>query len=222
MVRDPSWKPGGPAANQRWGNGLAKGADGSLLISTSVEGGQPVSTEIVSAESTGYGVYEATYEVAGGLTSMRDMHPNLVWGVFTFDWEDEVPGYQEIDIVEDSRWSGYHDMVGTYTYYPGDEATAKQLPRRPWTADGRGATVRMSWSPGRVLWETWESHLTEEQARATPVGQGGYFHGELTEGVPVPKSQRVHVNLWAFRGQGGWESIPATTMRLNNFRFTPA
>nr|DAX41627.1 MAG TPA: hypothetical protein [Caudoviricetes sp.] len=27
--------------------------------------------------------------------------------------------------------------------------------------------------------------------------------------------------MWAFRGKGGWESIPATTMHLKSFSYTP-
>ena len=131
------------------------------------------------------------------------------------------PGYQEIDIVEDSYWSGYTDMVGKYTLYPQGEDSGKHLNDRVWTQSGKGATVRMTWTPGKVLWETWESHLTEDLARTTPIAQGGYYSGALTEGIPVPRSQRMHINLWAFRGKGGWESIPATTMHLKDFKFTP-
>lgn len=221
MVRHDGWHPGGPAANSKWHSDcVSKQADGSLHISTAVIGGAPYSAEIVSAETLGYGVFEASYEIVNP-TKMRDLHKNLVWGVFPFDWEDKYAGFQEIDIVEDSYWSGYHDMVGKYTYYPGDENSAKHLPDRVWSPNGRGATVRMTWTPGHVGWETWESHLSEEQARSTPVSEGGYYSGVMSEGVPVPRSQRVHINLWAFRGKGGWESIPATTMHLKDFRFTP-
>lgn len=220
VVRHGGWHGGGPAANQKWNQDcLAKRPDGSLDISTAVSGGEPYSAEIVSAESLGYGTYEASYEIVSP-TKMRDLHKNVVWGIFPFDWEDTKPGFQEIDIVEDSYWSGYTDMVGKYTYYPGDENSGKHLADRVWTQDGRGATVRMTWLPGTVRWETWESTLTEDQARSTPVSEGGYYTGTLTEDVPIPRSQRVHINLWAFRGQGGWESVPATTMRLKDFRFT--
>lgn len=221
MVRHDGWHGGGPAANQKWNTGcIKKQADGSLYISTAVIGGAPYSAEIVSAESLGYGTYEASYEIVTP-TRMRDLHKNLVWGIFPFDWEDTKAGYQEIDIVEDSYWSGYNDMVGKYTYYPGDENSGKHLPDRVWTQSGKGATVRMTWTPGSITWETWESHLTEEKARTTPAVEGGYYSGTMSEGVPIPRSQRVHINLWAFRGKGGWESIPATTMHLKSFRFTP-
>ena len=144
-----------------------------------------------------------------------------MWGIFPFDWEDPNPGYQEIDIVEDSYWSGYADMVGKYTYYPGDENSGIHLNDRVWTLSGKGATVRMTWMPGTIRWETWESHLTEERARNTPVNEGGYYSGTLTQTVPVPRSQRVHINLWAFKGKGGWETMPPTTMHLKSFKFTP-
>lgn len=221
VVRTDAWHPGGPAANQKWNPScLFKRGDGSVTISTSVIGGEPHSAEIVSAESLGYGTFEASYEIASP-TKMRDLHKNVVWGIFPFDWEDPNPGYQEIDIVEDSYWSGYTDMVGKYTYYPGDENSGIHLNDRVWTRSGKGATVRMTWMPGTIRWETWESHLTEERARSTPVNAGGYYSGTLTQAVPVPRSQRVHINLWAFKGRGGWETMPPTTMHLKSFKFTP-
>lgn len=221
MVRTDAWHPGGPAANQKWNPScLFKREDGSVTISTSVIGGEPYSAEIVSAESLGYGTFEASYEIVAP-TKMRDLHKNVVWGIFPFDWEDPNPGYQEIDIVEDSYWSGYTDMVGKYTYYPGDENSGIHLNDRVWTRSGKGATVRMTWMPGTIRWETWESHLTEERARNTPVNEGGYYSGTLTQTVPVPRSQRVHINLWAFKGKGGWETMPPTTMHLKTFKFTP-
>ena len=221
VVRTDAWHPGGPAANQKWNPScLFKREDGSVTISTSVIGGEPHSAEIVSAESLGYGTFEASYEIVAP-TKMRDLHKNVVWGIFPFDWEDPNPGYQEIDIVEDSYWSGYTDMVGKYTYYPGDENSGIHLNDRVWTRSGKGATVRMTWMPGTIRWETWESHLTEERARNTPVNEGGYYSGTLTQTVPVPRSQRVHINLWAFKGKGGWETMPPTTMHLKTFKFTP-
>nr|DAJ39935.1 MAG TPA: hydrolase [Caudoviricetes sp.] len=221
LTRTDAWHPGGPAANQLWNpRALRKREDGSLEISISAVGGSPQSAEIVSAESMGYGTYEASYELLAP-ARMRDLHKNIVWGIFPFDWEDTYPGYQEIDIVEDSYWSGYTDMVGKYTLYPQGEDSGKHLSDRVWTASGKGATVRMTWTPGKVVWETWESHLTEDLARTTPITQGGYYSGALTEGIPVPRSQRMHINLWAFRGKGGWESIPATTMHLKSFSYTP-
>lgn len=221
LTRTDAWHPGGPAANQKWNErALRKRPDGSLEISISAVGGEPLSAEIVSAESMGYGTYEASYELLAP-ARMRDLHKNIVWGIFPFDWEDTYPGYQEIDVVEDSYWSGYTDMVGKYTLYPQDENSGKHLSDRVWTQSGKGATVRMTWTPGKVFWETWESHLTEDLARTTPIAQGGYYSGSLTEGIPVPRSQRMHINLWAFRGRGGWESIPATTMHLKSFSYTP-
>lgn len=221
VVRTDAWHPGGPAANQKWNPScLFKREDGSVTISTSAIGGEPHSAEIVSAESLGYGTFEASYEILSP-TKMRDLHKNVVWGIFPFDWEDPNPGYQEIDIVEDSYWSGYTDMVGKYTYYPGDENSGIHLNDRVWTRSGKGATVRMTWMPGTIRWETWESHLTEERARGIPVNEGGYYSGTLTQAVPVPRSQRVHINLWAFKGKGGWETMPPTTMHLKSFKFTP-
>ena len=85
----------------------AQAPDGSLEISISTIGGEPLSAEIVSAESMGYGTYEASYELLAP-ARMRDLHKNIVWGIFPFDWEDTYPGYQEIDIVEDSYSVGLH------------------------------------------------------------------------------------------------------------------
>ena len=222
MTRTDAWHPGGPAANQKWNErALRKREDGSLEISISTVGGEPLSAEIVSAETMGYGTYEASYELVSP-ARMQSLHKNIVWGVFPFDWEDMYPGYQEIDIVEDSYWSGYTDMVGKYTLYPGDENSGKHLVDRAWTKLGKGATVRMTWTPGRVFWETWESRWdSEDEARRRRRDQGGYYSGSIEEGVPVPHSQRMHINLWAFRGTGGWEDIPATTMHLKNFSYTP-
>ena len=49
-----------------------------------------------------------------------------------------TPGYQEIDIVEDSYWSGYTDMVGKYTLYPQGEDSGKHLNDRVWTQAWEG------------------------------------------------------------------------------------
>ena len=50
LTRTDAWHPGGPAANQKWNErALRKRPDGSLEISISAVGGEPMSAEISSS-----------------------------------------------------------------------------------------------------------------------------------------------------------------------------
>lgn len=214
QVRDSAWSPGGPAYNGSYSDkNVIVNTDGSLTMNlTNPTGSSPVSSEIVAVNSTGYGTYTLT---ATG--DFDNFHPDAVFGnLFLYDSSSTaVIGHNEIDGGEVSRWGhAGGPQVLADTYYP--TAAGVQTGSVVWPAGLTTATFTFTWLPGSITWDAY--------AGSTASGTS-FLHSAVTASdVPTPHNQKVHVNLWAFKDAYSVSpaNIPATSVKLNSYNFTPA
>lgn len=214
QVRDSSWSAGAPAYNGAWSDkNVTVNADGTLTMNlTNPSGSSPVSSEIVSANSTGYGTYTIT---ATG--NFDNLHPNVVFGnLFLYDSSSTaVAGHNEIDGGEISRWghSGGPQVLSN-TYYPVDAGV--ETGAMVWPTGLTTATFTFTWLPGSITWDAYAGPT----ATGTPI-----LHSEVKNSdVPVPRNQKIHVNLWAFKDAYSTNpsTMPPVSVTLNSFKFVPA
>lgn len=214
QVRDTSWSPGGPAYNGSYSDqNVIVNADGTLTMNlTNPTGSSPVSSEIIAANSTGYGTYTLT---ATG--DFDNFHPDAVFGnLFLYDSSSTaVLGHNEIDGGEVSRWGhAGGPQVLADTYYP--TAAGVQTGAVVWPTGLTTATFTFTWLPGSITWD----------AYAGPTATGtSFLHSAVNANdVPIPRNQKVHVNLWAFKDAYAVDpsNMPPVAVKLNSFSFVPA
>lgn len=214
QVRDSSWSSGAPAYNGAWSDkNVTVNADGTLTMNlTNPTGTSPVSSELVAANSTGYGTYTLT--ATGNFDSFN---PNVVFGnLFLYDSSSTaVIGHNEIDGGEVSRWGhAGGPQVLSNTYYP--TSAGVQTGSVVWPAGVTTATFTFTWLPGSITWDAYAGST----ATGTPILHSAVNNSD----VPVPHNQKVHVNLWAFKDAYSADpaGMPPVSVILNNFTFTPA
>lgn len=121
---------------------------------------------------------------------LESFDKGIVLGLFTYENDS-----REIDI-ELSSWDNLYPGVNA------DFAVQPSTVKRFW-ASGDILALSYTWSPGRVDFEC-----------------GGVSWSHTGEDVPPPGGERVHMNLWLFRGLS-----PATdkgvTVLVRNFSFSP-
>jgi hypothetical protein len=213
-VRDSAWSPGGPAYNGSYSDkNVVVNADGTLTMNlTNPTGSNPVSSEIIAANSTGYGTYTLT---ATG--NFDNFHPDAVFGnLFLYDSSSTaVLGHNEIDGGEISRWGhAGGPQVLTDTYYP--TTAGVQTGAVVWPAGLTTATFTFTWLPGSITWDAYAG----SEATGT-----SFLHSAVNNtNVPVPRNQKIHVNLWAFKDAYSVNpaNMPSATVTLNSFKFVPA
>ena len=156
--------------------------------------------EIIGPTSHGYGTYAFT------LASPVDaLDANAVLGLFT--WSDRAPyAHREIDI-EFARWGNPTDPTnGQYVVQPYDRPNHLKRFIQPST----GASLqRFTWQPNRIAWESYPA-------------TGPLIDEYTYTGTDVPKSgdERVHLNLWLFKGSAPAGSSPVEVV-LTSFMFAP-
>lgn len=213
-VRDSTWSPGGPAYNGSYSDkNVTVNADGTLTMNlTNPTGSSPVSSEIIAASSTGYGTYTLT---ATG--DFDNFHPDAVFGnLFLYDsTSTAVLGHNEIDGGEVAKWGhAGGPQVLSDTYYP--TTAGVQTGAVVWPAGLTTATFTFTWLPGSITWDAY--------AGSTASGTSFLHSAVNSSDVPVPRNQKLHVNLWAFKDAYSVSpaDIPATSVVLNSYSFTPA
>ena len=213
-VRDTTWSPGGPAYNGSYSDkNVIVNADGTLTMKlTNPTGSNPVSSEIIAANSTGYGTYTLT---ATG--DFDNFHPDAVFGnLFLYDSSSTaVLGHNEIDGGEIARWGhAGGPQVLTDTYYPSTAGVATGAV--VWPTGLTTATFTFTWLPGSITWDAY--------AGSTASGTSILHSAVNSSDVPVPRNQKLHVNLWAFKDAYSVDpsNMPAVSVKLNSFSFTPA
>ncbi|AZR59953.1 family 16 glycosylhydrolase [Eikenella corrodens] len=206
VVRDSSWRDGGPQVNDEWSfANVVKNDNGlDLKISHNAKG-EPVGAELISVDSMGYGEYELAFE-----SDWSRFDNSVVFGFFTYNWLEDTPGYQEIDAIETSRW-GNTLLKSKATYYPDNEFKNRVTgPDYFWPESMRKGIVRMRWSKNRVDW----TFLDGSTGKVV-------YTASRTERVPVPGKQQVHINLWN-SDEGDWKNAKPQTVRLTGFKYTPS
>ena len=201
VVRDSSWKNGGPTANDEWAfSNVREISGGKLELHLTNDGGTPYGAEIISVQSMGYGTYELAFSA-----DFAQFDKYAAFGFFTFDWEDQVPGHQEIDAVEISKWGKDH-LAAKLTHYPDNDPVHQ--PDYRWDVSIKQGVARMVWEPGRITWALIDGKTKQVLHTAT-----------TTERVPTPQKQQVHINLWTFNATG-WQSVAPQKVTLDNFSYT--
>jgi hypothetical protein len=201
---------GAPAYNGKWGtaNVLAPDANGYVTLRiTNPTGSSPISAEFNTTRGGfGYGTY--TDVVAARLDTM---HKSLVLGgLFTYDNNNE-PTHNEVDIHETSAWGGTGPVSLDHTYYKNVNGNNTGVAvSTPIPADVV-QTHRLIWEPGKL---TWDSFIG--------TGTGGQLikHTVQTVGVPVPATEALCINLWAFDTKAA--NVGPFEVVLRDFSFVPA
>ncbi len=207
-ARDSSFRSGGPGLGDNWSRkNVVVNHDGTVdLMVTNPTGHSPISAELVSRESFGYGTYTLT-----AVGEFARLHPAYVFGIFTFDWSagGVGPGFNEIDISEISSWGAPTPPTTTHAYHP-DTGGTKSVGGAAWPASTTQATFRLEWLP-RSLAFTVSDTRTGAVVSARTVNAAD---------VPTPRREAVHLNLW----DGSWggkpadgQHAPATSVRITGF-----
>ena len=214
QLRDSSWSSGGPAYNGLYSAKNVKvNTDGTLTLSiTNPTGSNPVSAEILAATSTGYGTYTIT---ATG--DFDNLDPDVVFGNF-FLYDDSstaVAGHNEIDGGEVSKWGhAGGPQTLTDTYYP--VAAGTQTGATVWPSGVTTATFQLVWLPGSITWDAYQGPA---------VAGSSFLHSAVSNSnVPVPRNQRMHVNLWAFQNSTSPSAsgLAPVSVTLNSYSFVPS
>lgn len=180
--------------------------DGRLHMSIVQRDGQWVSTEVILAESLGYGTY--TF-VLSGRVDLLDR--SAVLGMFT--WDDGAPDvhYREIDI-ELSRWEVEENENAQFVVQPWD--TPGNTERFDMVVQGEQTTHRFAWSAAGVDFASFQG---------APPSLGDEIASWLYEGADTPPAgeENVRINLWLILGHPPSDGQPIEVV-VEAFQFTPA
>lgn len=191
-ARDSSFRTGGPGLGDNWSRSNVVVRDRTVTLRiTNPTGASPISAEMVSRESFGYGTYTVTAE-----GEFARLHPAYVLGILTFDWSPSAvgPGFNEIDISEISSWGATTAPTSTHTYYP-DAGGTRSVGQVTWPPATTKATFQLIWLPGSLAFTVSD----------TVTGADVFTRTVKAADVPTPKHEAVHINLW----DGSWGGQPA-------------
>lgn len=211
LVRDNSWKPGGPIASHSWNASNVQPLGESLSLTTKMVDGKATGAEIVSKEPMGYGRYSFSFDV-----NTADFDQYAIFGAFTFDWDPEAkPGFSEVDAVEISKWGNAKakSPIAKFTHYVDNkpEGTSEHCEDLPEKTSFIQRTVIMDWSPGKIT-------------RAVKDHYGNILHSsEITKSVPKPTdTTQFHFNVWAYGLPDAQTECKKFTAYVTDFTYTPA
>ncbi len=160
--------------------------------------------EVISKNTFGYGEY--TFKVVAPLD---ELNPALVLGLFLYN-EHLPPFHNEID-MEFTSWGAKTVEKGFYTVH-GDSAD-KQDVRFKFSLNGTYTTHQLVWTPDSIVFSSYHGHGTEPANR---IFTWNYFG----KSVPVPKAEKVHMNLWIF-DKSKLKAAGATAVVIREFSFKP-
>ncbi|PPF18253.1 hypothetical protein C5B92_06985 [Rathayibacter sp. AY1A4] len=190
---------------------VAVESDGRMRLSIAQVDGVWTSAEVQdTAGSLGYGRYRWVYDM-----DVLGMDWKPVLGLFVYDDDPAAaPHFREIDIEttkwnwvgEPSRqWYSVHPTVGILEPRTGPieprMGEHTMSPASPYTGE-------FIWQPGQVYFRTLDAN--------------GVVLGEhtVTEGVQVPGTENVRMNLWLVNGDAPANGRPIDVY-LHSFDFTP-
>ncbi len=188
-------------------------AEGRLHLTLKRQGGNWLSTEVVTEQALGYGDYVLT---TVGRLDLLD--PQAVLGIFLWEYGPCYDyaytwwnAYNEIDI-EYSRWQDPANDLAQFVAQPYD--WPGNLSRfDPVFAAGETVSHAMRWLPNRVEYRVWRGG-PDDESPAAMIHQWTYGGAH----VPRPEQPRLHLNLWRIAG------APAGDQEVvfSGFRFVPA
>jgi hypothetical protein len=178
---------------------------GKLHLRIAIRNGKWYSTELITADSFGYGTY--TFKIA---SKPELLDKNAVLGLFT--WDDNAPqyGYREFDI-EFSRWE--QDVSDNSQYFVEPWNNGGHKHRFNVVSQGDYSTHRFTWNSSSVLFDSYYG--------LTPV-PGNQIDSWLYSGPDLaPAGQgNVRIDLWLINGDPPSDGQEAEVV-IDSFTFTP-
>lgn len=188
----------GPGPNFfAWSNACVSTRGLHLRISAD-PGGRWQSAEVYLPASLGYGTYRWTVDAR-----LDRLNAQAVLGLFVYESDSS-----ELDI-EFSRWGWPQDSTNAqFVIQPWDRAGNLRrftLPRL------RTSIHEFTWTPGTVRF-----------ASRSLDGSWSQEWTSTSEDVPEPGGERVHMNLWLYRGEPLAGDARGAEVVISDFAFTPA
>lgn len=179
--------------------------DGRLHLRIVQRRGVWYCTEVVLAQSLGYGTY--TFALASRVDLLD---PNVVLGLFTWDTDAPQYHYREIDI-EFSRWGSPRNANAQYVVQP--YTTPKNIHRFAASLEGDLSTHYFDWSSERIEFGSY---------RGLPDNPGDAIATWTYTGAdnPPPGGENARLNLWLMGGKPPSDG-QAVEVIVESFRFTP-
>lgn len=181
--------------------------NGYLHLTLVYRDGHWWSTEVVSDEVLGYGVY--TFVLDGAVDTLD---PNAVLGLFTYDDTSALYSHREIDI-EFSRWGN-------------PAAQNVQYAIQPWGVTGNRYRFFLSMSgpvsTHRFTWNASSVQFASYAGEAAVPAPGDLYQTWSYSGASLPPAGQglAHLNLWLLDGQPPANGQPLEVV-IKAFTFTP-
>ncbi len=205
--------------------------NGHLHLSIRFRNGRWECTEVVSKDKMGYGTY--IFTVQGDL---RNLDPNVVLGLFTWDTHNHEQANSEVDI-EFSKW-GILDETKTLQYgvqpihfseYFAERVHKPEGDHGIWTGV---STHGFTWTDTLI---TWESYVGEEYGVGELISSWSFdlnnparvkVEGNISSEpviIPAPgDSTEARMNFWLMKGfaEGPVRKVPHEVI-IRNFQYFP-
>jgi len=180
--------------------------DGKLHMTITERGGNWYCTEVIASNSFGHGTYAFYVD-----SSVTNLDPNMVLGLFTWDTFAPEHGYREID-VELSQWGNPAGTNAQYVIRPSDNLD--NLLRFDIDQD-RPTTHCFAWSSNSVAFRS-SYGLTRLPA------PGDVITNWICTGcnIPPPGGENPRINLWLMSGTPP-ASGRGTEIVIPKFEFIP-
>lgn len=206
-----------------------------LHLSVNERNGVWYCTEVVSADTFGYGTYVWTVQA-----DLKNMDVNIVLGLFTWDnntFQEEANS--EVDI-EFARW-GEDTVINTIQYGvqpiafvpPGAEFYNERkfkpdVPAESWVGI---STHAFTWTDSLITWESW---LGPSYQNGPPIAtwyfdqtnppRRKYENGLSSDPIVIPapgNTTNARMNLWLFNGVEGPNFGIGHEVIIRDFQFIP-
>lgn len=180
-------------------------ADDRLRLTIIYYNGKWYSSEIISAETFGYGSY--TFTLA---SRVDQLDANAVLGLFTWDEAASANHYREIDI-EFSRWGAAANEDAQFVVQPWDT---------PGNLHRFNAVLQSDYSTHSFRWTANSVEFTSAQGHAPSVGSVIESWTYTGAGIPPAGNVEARLNLWLFNGAPPVNG-QAVEVIVERFEFAP-
>ncbi len=169
-------------------------------------------TEVIHAESFGYGTYTFTVRC-----STASIDPNMVVGLFT--WETGAPeqAYREMDI-EYAQWGDPNNPTNAqYVVQPCHECPGCEDRCFRLQADLTSLTHYVVWEPGQVTFRTYQGSYLDDPPAAEDLIAEWSYDGSFTK---EPGNENIHLNFWLVSGNDPLDGLGDEVV-VSGFKWQP-
>jgi hypothetical protein len=193
--------------------------NGHLHLKIVRRDGQWYCSEVIAADSFGYGTY--VFVVEGNPATLN--YKNTVLGLFTYD---NCPTWQEIDVELSTWWN-------KPSRYPNSLNT--QFVVQPWYTSGnmyrfgidltRTTTHVFTWKRDEVIFQSYYGDYTSAQQPGDMITHWTYRGHD----IPSETNERTHINFWLLPPENSPSQTPGEPPHdgeeqeivIRNFKFLP-